>query len=138
MKVKMLTVLLSISLFLISCSNKNELEEAADKRNVSSEIDAKLVKNVVGEWVGDTAGNYPTYGKFTITEKNQSLFFDDKKLRITKTIDGIIFTQTEEEKPFYYDFKVIDKKLTVYPSYSTRKGFTGGSLAPMELIKDGE
>ncbi|MDT2814777.1 hypothetical protein [Vagococcus carniphilus] len=138
MKVKMLTVLLSISLFLISCSNKNELEEATKKRNVSSEIDAKLVENVVGEWVGDIADNYPTYGKFTITEKNQSLFFDDKKLKITKTIDNIIFTQTEEEKPFYYDFKVIDKKLTVYPSYSTRKGFTGGSLAPMELIKDGE
>ncbi|MDT2831489.1 hypothetical protein P7H62_10915 [Vagococcus carniphilus] len=138
MKVKMLTVLLFISLFLISCSNKNELEKAADKRNVSSEIDAKLVENVVGEWVGDTTGNYPIYGKFTITEKNQFLFFDDKKLQITKTVDDIVFTQTEEEKPFYYDFKVIDKKLTVYPSYSTRKGFTGGLLAPMELIKDGK
>lgn len=138
MKVKMLTILLFISLFLISCSNKNELEEAANKRNVSSEIDAKLVEKVVGEWVGDTTGNYPTYGKFTITEKNKHLFFDDKKLQITETIDGIIFTQTEEEKPFYYDFKVIDNKLTVYLSYPTKKGFTGGDLASMALIKDVE
>lgn len=84
MRVKMLTVLLFISLFLISCSNKNELEGPTNKRNASPEIDAKLIENVVGEWVGDTTGNYPTYGKFTITEKNQFFFSMTKNLKLQK------------------------------------------------------
>lgn len=133
-----LSFILSLTVIMIFCSNKKGLEEESfsDKREVSSEINLELVNSLVGDWIGDVNGNYPGYGKRTITEKNGYIYFKDEKLQICDTIDNVVLTQTDEESPFFYDFKINEEKLTVYPSYPVPKGMVGGSLAPMEFVRD--
>ena len=133
-----LSFILSLTVIMISCSNKKGLEEESfsDKREVSSELNLELVNSLVGDWIGDANGNYPGYGKRTITENNGYIYFKDEKLQIYDTIDNVVLTQTDEESPFFYDFKVNKEKLTVYPSYPVPEGMVGGSLAPMEFVRD--
>ncbi|MHC5374879.1 hypothetical protein ACYSNU_13880 [Enterococcus sp. LJL120] len=129
-----LVCILFMILLLSSCSNNGGLEE----REVASTIDTELVTKITGDWLGDTTANYPAQGKFTIVEKGGYVFFDGNKLHVIDTINNEIHTQTDGEKPFYYDFKLNDNKLTVYPSYSVPEGMAGGSLAPMDLVRDDE
>lgn len=129
-----LIIILCLSVILVSCSNKKNLVN--NKREVSSKIDSDLVQQLVGTWEGDGDANYPAYGKYTIEEKDGYLFFDEEKLQIVNTEDNEIFTQTKEENPSYYDFKLNDNKLTVYPSYPVPEGTTGGNLAPMGLVRE--
>lgn len=119
-------LLLICSLLLIS----------SNRRVTSSEIDVKLIDDLVGDWKGDVSGTYPAYGEVTITEKNKYLYFKDEKLQIINTLGNTVFTQTNEAKPFYYDFEVRENKLTVYQSYSVSKGTTGGELAPIEYMRE--
>lgn len=128
-----LVCILFPTLLLSSCSNNEGVEES----EVASTIDTELVTKITGEWLGDATANYPAQGKFTIVEKDGYIFFDGNKLRVIDAIDNEIRTQTEDEKPFYYDFKLSDNKLTVYHSYLAPEGTAGGSLAPKDLIRDG-
>lgn len=141
MKNKKIIYLLLLSCFIFvvaSCSNKKDLknDETEFKREVSSEIDDDLVEQLVGTWRNDATANYPAQKTSTIHAEDGYIFFEDEKLQITSTNDNQIFSQTDEEEPFYYDFKIDKNKLTVYPSYLVPKGYVGGSLAPMEYIKD--
>lgn len=133
-----LSFILSLTVIMISCSNKKGLEEESfsDKREVSSELNLELVNSLIGDWIGDGNGNYPGYGKRTIIEKDGYIYFGDEKLQIYDTIDNVVLTQTDEESPFFYDFKINEEKLTVYPSYPVPEGMVGGSLAPMEFVRD--
>lgn len=111
-----------------SCAKKNETNT---KREVSSEINMEVVNNVLGEWVRKPDVNYPGEETITITLENNLIIFEDKTLQIVETTNNIVQTQTSEDKPFYYDFKVEGDELTVYPSYPVPKGDVGGDLAPM-------
>lgn len=137
-KVSFLMLFLCMILGLSSCSNKKgfEEEEFRDKREVSSKFDRDLVKKLEGGWVSDADGNYPAYGKRIIAEKGDYIFYDNQKLQITDAENNIVYTQTSGEKPFYYDFRLSDNKLEVLPSYPVPKGMTGGSLAPIQYVRD--
>lgn len=120
-----------------SCSDKKaSVEEIVGRREVSSDINMDLVNELVGNWKGDPDASYPAYSKTTIIEKDGYIFFNEEKLQITDTIDNVVLTQTDEEKPFFYDFVLDEDKLSVKPWYSVPKGMTGGSLKPMEYIRD--
>lgn len=141
MKNKKIIYLLLLSCFILvvsSCSNKKDLknDETEFKREVSSEIDDDLVEQLVGTWKNDATANYPAQKTSTIHVEDGYIFFDDEKLQITSTNDNQIFSQTDGEKPFYYNFEIDKNKLTVCPSYPVPKGSVGGDLAPMEYIKD--
>lgn len=133
-----LVLFLCIILMTTSCSNKKGIEEENVKREVSSKIDMDLVEKLEGSWVSDSDANYPAQGKRFIIRKKGYVFYDNNKLQIVNTVDDVILTQTEEDKPFYYDFKIDGNKLTVYPSYPVPEGMTGGDLAPREYMRDDE
>lgn len=128
---KKILFLLFVPLLLLSCSNEND--EIQYKRKIVSKIDMDLVDKLVGKWMGQDEG---AHGEYIISEIEGYIYFREEKLQITDTIDDFIYTQTEEENPFYYDFKVTNNKLEVFPSYPVAKGTTGGNLAPMELIRE--
>lgn len=127
--------LVSFFLLLAACSNKKELVEE-ERRKVSSNFDMKLVEQVVGDWRPDADASYPAQRKSTIVLEDGYLIFDDNQLEIVETIEHTLLTQTNEEKPFYYDFSINENKMSVYPSYPVPKGSVGGSLMPMEFIRD--
>ncbi len=139
-RIVLLIVFSCLSFLLVSCSNKKGLEEEEiiGKRVLSSKIDMDLVNKIVGNRKGDPDTSYPAYGKRTITGKDGYIFFDNQKLQITNTENNVIYTQTSEEKPFYYDFRVIGNKLEVLPSYPVAKGMTGGDLMPIQYVRDDE
>ena len=139
-KITLLIVYSCLSFLLVSCSNKKVLEEEEiiGKREVSSKIDMDLVSKLVGNWKGDTHASYPAYGKRTIIGRDRYIFFDNQKLQITNTENNLIYTQTSEEKPFYYDFRLTGNKLEVLPSYPVPEGMKGGDLMPSQYIKDDE
>jgi hypothetical protein len=107
-RIVLLIVCSCLSFLLISCSNKKGLEEEEiiGIREVSSKIDMDLVSKLVGNWKGDIHASYPAYGKRTIIGRDRYIFFDNQKLQITNTENNLIYTQTSEEKPFYYDFRL--------------------------------
>lgn len=137
-KITLLIVYSCLSFLLVSCSNKKGVgeEEIIVKREVSSKIDMDLVSKLVGNWKGDSDASYPAYGKRTIIEKNGYIFYDNQKLQITDAEKDIIYTQTPEEKPFFYDFRLTGNKLDVLPSYPVPEGMTGGDLMPSQYVKD--
>lgn len=137
-KITYFVLLAFIWVLLVSCSNKTGLEEehVIRKREVSSKIDMNLVNGIVGNWIGDPDASYPEYGKRIIVEENGYIIFGDEKLQITDTKDNVVLTQTNEEKPFFYDFELNGDKLRVNPWYPVPKGMTGGSLKPMEYTRD--
>lgn len=142
-KVMMLVVFLFIILMATSCSNKKGIEEekVRDKRverEISSKIDLDLVRELEGNWKGDVDASYPAYGMRTIIGKDGYIFYDNQKLQITDAEDNVIYTQTSEENPFYYDFRLTGNKLDVLPSYPVLEGMTGGSLMPSQYVRDNE
>ena len=130
-----LTVISTVVL-LVSCSHKDSSKEkVSNKRDVSSKIDTDLVESLIGDWVGDESSSYKTAGNYKLSASDRYVYFDEMKLQITDTIDNMVYTQTIEDQPFYYDFRITDNKLDVLPSYPVPKEMVGGSLAPLALVR---
>lgn len=132
---KIVKVLLVISIFLILVSFSTKSEQSKENQAPST-IDSFLVEQLNSEWIGDSDANYPAQGRKTITQKNGYVYFENEKLQIIETRADIIFTQTKEDNPLFYDFKINKNKLKVLPWHPVSKGKSGGDLKLLEYMRD--
>lgn len=128
---------MSIVVLLVSCSQKySSKEDVSNKREFSSKIGIDLVDMLIGDWLGDEAKSYEVEGYYKILVSNSYVYFNEKEFQITDTKDNVVFTQTKEDNPFYYDFQITDIKLEVLPLYPVPKGSNRGSLMTMRLVRE--
>jgi hypothetical protein len=116
--------------FVFFAACQKIMEPEAEK--VDEKLNTALIEKLAGTW---QAQNYDN-DTYKIEVFKTHLQLNGERLLFHYTQDTVLCTKTDEEKEFYYDFKLNGDELTIYPWFPDKPGSVGGGgLQPIELIR---
>jgi hypothetical protein len=119
-----------VVLLLLFTACKKTIEPQAEK--VDEKLNTALIEKLAGTW---QAQNYDN-GTYKIEVFKTHLELNGERLLYHYTKDVLLCTKTDEEKEFYYDFKLNGDELTIYRWFPDKPGSVGGGgIQPIELIR---